>query len=177
MVWMLPHADSSMFGYDRDSGYTDGGGNPLYGNMAAASQAALRREQEAKHKFSTVSKEFLKGDIIATLKPRGKHVLPLLHPSCHLTKHCYGTFRKFVKKHAGWDVKRVEATPEEKKASGETRKGKVYFVNAVYTAPKKQARSECTAFFAATTTNAAAATTAEKPPAPKKQKLGDSTNA
>jgi hypothetical protein len=114
--------------------YTDAWGNPRYGNMAPVSRAALRREKEAKEAFCKVKKEIEERED----PPTGKTIIPLLQPHCHLTCHTWGTFRKFVVGHAGWNVKRRVATPEEKKKSGEKRKGKVYFVDVIYTAPTKE---------------------------------------
>jgi hypothetical protein len=44
-------------------------------------------------------------------------------------------FSRAVRKNHGWDVKRIAATPEEKKKFRENRKGKVYFINVHYTVP------------------------------------------
>ena len=57
--------------------------------------------------------------------------------------------RKHVKKHANWDLKRIAATPVEKKQYRQTRKGTVYFINAVYSVPKS---SLATATASSTTT-------------------------
>lgn len=46
----------------------------------------------------------------------------------HLTGACYTSFRKRVM-NKGCKVKRREATPEERKASGDTRKGKMHFIS------------------------------------------------
>jgi len=67
--------------------------------------------------------------------PGKKIVIPLLNPDCHLTAPCWRDFSKAVRQHEGWDVKRVQATLNEKKKFRKTRKGKVYFVNAIYTVP------------------------------------------
>jgi hypothetical protein len=86
-------------------------------------------------------------DMMNALYVPGKtFVVPLLEPNCHLTGPCWRDFSRAVRQHDGWDVKRVEATPEEKKKFRETRRGKVYFIRAIYTVPggpakkKKRAR-------------------------------------
>ena len=128
--------------YDGGGRYTDGWGNPKFKNMADKSQAAIKRENEAKEKFNEARKEFEKSDTIEGMKARSKHRIELLQPSCHLTDACWSTFRKHVIKNERWTAKRRVATEEEKKASGEKRKGKVYFVDVVYSAPSKSAASK-----------------------------------
>jgi hypothetical protein len=121
--------------YNKGGGdYTDAWGSSRYANMAPVSHAALRREKEAKEAFHKAKKEIEGRED----PPTGKTIIPLLQPHCHLTGHTWGTFRKFVVAHAGWNAKRRAATPEEKKKSGEKRKGKVYFVDVIYTAPTKK---------------------------------------
>jgi len=50
--------------------------------------------------------------------------------SCHLTSACYTSFRKRVME-KGCKVKRREATPAERSASGDTRRGKLYVISIV----------------------------------------------
>lgn len=64
--------------------------------------------------------------------PGSKITIPLTSPAHHLTSPCYRDLRKHIKKCAGWDVKRIAATPEQKKQFKQYRKGKVFFVNVVY---------------------------------------------
>jgi hypothetical protein len=75
-------------------------------------------------------------------------ISPSLLSSIH-PHHPPKDLRKHVKKHANWDLKRIAATPAEKKQYRETRKGTVYFINAVYTVPKL---SSATATASSTTT-------------------------
>jgi hypothetical protein len=132
-MWFLECFDLYGDGGGSDD-FTDAWGNPRYANMAPASHAALRREHEAEDAFRKAKKEIEEREA----PPTGKTTIHLLEPHCHLTSNTWGKFRKFVVKHAGWNVKRRVATPEEKKKSGEKRKGKVYFVDVIYTAPTKK---------------------------------------
>ena len=59
----------------------------------------------------------------------------LLRPNCHLTAPCYRDFSKYVQSHAGWTIRRRTATEAEKRASGETRLGRCYFINVTYHPP------------------------------------------
>ncbi|KAL3775665.1 hypothetical protein ACHAWO_002694 [Cyclotella atomus] len=96
-------------------------------------------------------------------RPGEKITIPLTSPAEHLTGPCWrgtyvmmfhvttyrGTFTfshpiypcivpdfsKAVRRNDGWDVKRVAATDQQKKAFREARKGKVYFVDVIYTVP------------------------------------------
>jgi hypothetical protein len=133
-MWFLECSDLYDMNIRNSNDFTDGWGDPRYDNMAPASHAALRREHEAENAFRKAKKEIEKREA----PPTGKTTIPLLQPHCHLTCHTWGIFRKFVVKHAGWNAKRRVATPEEKKKSGEKRKGKVYFVDVIYTAPTKK---------------------------------------
>jgi hypothetical protein len=132
-MWFVECFD--VYGNGSDGGdFTEALGNPRYSNMAPASQAALRRECEAEDAFRKAKKEIEEREA----PPTGITTIPLLQPHCHLTSHTWGKFRKFVVKHEGWNAKRRVATPEERKVSGEKRKGKVYFVYLIYTAPTKK---------------------------------------
>jgi hypothetical protein len=64
--------------------------------------------------------------------PGKKISIPLTLPNHHMTGPCYRDLRKHIISHEGWDVKRVAATPEERREYRETRKGKSYFINAIY---------------------------------------------
>lgn len=127
-----------------------------------ASEADLRRERMAKNTFARVSTEFLL-TAPTTLAAGSCTVLPLLDPPCHLTSYTWTTFREWVQTHEGWDVKRRVATEREKKESGMKCKGKVYFVMAIYSAPKPNSKKK-------------KLEDQRKLPAAKKPKLGDVTN-
>ena len=71
------------------------------------------------------------------LQAGSTETVQLLKPSCHLTEACWKSFRKHVCGIEGWAAKRRVASEEEKKRHGETRKGKVYFVDVIYTVPRK----------------------------------------
>jgi hypothetical protein len=132
-MWFLECFD--VYGNSSDGGdFTEALGDQRYGNRAPASQAALRRQGEAEYAFRKVKKEIEESEA----PPTGKTTIPLLQPHCHLTTYTWGKFRKVVLEHAGWNVKRRAATPEEKKVSGEKRRGKVYFVYLIYTAPTRK---------------------------------------
>ena len=64
--------------------------------------------------------------------PGKKISIPLTLPNHHMTGPCYRDLRKHIISKDGWDVKRVTATPEQRREYRETRKGKSYFINAVY---------------------------------------------
>jgi hypothetical protein len=161
-----------MYGYDED-GYGGYGGGDRFGRSAPASAAALRREESAKASFSAAKASF-EEETLSTLTSGEKHVIPLLQPNVHLTSHCWSTFKQWVKSNnEGWDVKRREANPAEKKASGEKRQGKVYFVDVVYKVPGKAPSKSKKKKVAPAP---AAAEDSKMPPA-KKQKLDDVTNA
>ncbi|CAB9506679.1 expressed unknown protein [Seminavis robusta] len=59
----------------------------------------------------------------------------LIKPNCHLTGPSWRDFSRAVRAHEGWNVKRRVATAAQKKAYKETRQGKVYFIDAIYTVP------------------------------------------
>jgi len=61
-----------------------------------------------------------------------KIIIPLTTPKHHLTAPCYRDLRKHIKAHEGWDIQRIVATPQQKRAYDEHRKGGVYFTNAIY---------------------------------------------
>lgn len=128
--------------------------------FAEKSGAAQRREDEAKAAFDKY-----RASTEAGSPPKAKVTVELLKPSTHLTQPCWSAFNKHVKKNAGWSAKRRVATEEEKRASGEKRQAKCYFVDVTF-CPKAKA---------------AAIKKAEKaagPPAAKKQKvMGESTNS
>ena len=111
-------------------------------NFAPASKKALDREMRAKAAFQSLVETFHKSGIASQLEPGTKHAMALLNPSCHLTGHCWATFRKFVlENYPNFTVVRTVASAEEKKAAKETRKGPVYFVSAIYKAPGKARRA------------------------------------
>jgi hypothetical protein len=133
IMWFLECFD--VYGNSSDDGdFIEALGDPRYRNMAPASMAALRRQGEAEDAFRKAKKEIEEREA----PPTEKTTIPLLQPHCHLTTYTWGKFRKFVLEHSGWNVKRRAATPEEKTASGEKRRGKVYFVYLIYTAPTRK---------------------------------------
>ena len=80
--------------------------------------------------------------MVSLYKPGNKiGPIPLTKPNCHLTGPCWRDFSRQVRQYEGWDVKRVAATPEQKKGYRETRRGKVYFINAYYTVPGSKKRA------------------------------------
>jgi len=95
-----------------------------WSGYAQKSQAALRREEAAIEAFDAFRQ--------AQTTPTTKMTAILLQPSHHLASPCYTTFAKHVRSFPGWRAKRREATPAEKIASKETRKGKVYFVSVSF---------------------------------------------
>jgi hypothetical protein len=135
------YSDDSYGGYYSDpygggtrNLYTDGWGHPRYENMNEISEATWRRVQEAIAKFDKARQDFL-----LTPEPKvsgSSHTIQLLQPKCHLMGKTYPIFRKHVLKFAGWKVKHRVATAEEKLAAKEMRKGKVYFIDVIYTVPK-----------------------------------------
>ena len=96
-----------------------------------------------------------------------KIVIPLLTPEHHLTQPCWrGKFlmlasiviafaiaktqnhfmpldlRKYIKGHANWDAKRIEATFLQKiRYAGAIQSSKMYFINAVYSIPISNQRA------------------------------------
>merc|ERR1719186_1874950 len=71
-----------------------------------------------------------------------KHTVELLKPPCHLTAACWSTFLRHVRSHEGWVAKRREATADQKKQYKETRKGKVYFVDVIFSVPKPKEKEK-----------------------------------
>jgi hypothetical protein len=69
----------------------------------------------------------------ALYMPGSKIIIPLTKPDLHLTGACWRDFSRAVRTHEQWDVKRRVATLENCKAK--KRKGKAYFVDAIYTVP------------------------------------------
>jgi hypothetical protein len=160
--------------------------------MNEISEAALRREEESKTKFSQAVKNFDK----TALEPHSTtHVIQLLQPLDHLVAKTYTSFRKFVASHAGWKVKRRVATDKERKEHHVTRNGKAYFIDVVYKVPSPKKSTPPVADDAkmqAAKTTPPVADNAKIPaakkstppvadgakmPTVKKQKLADVTNA
>jgi hypothetical protein len=110
--------------------------NDPYASMSDKSAAALHRERQAIERFDALRSQGT---------PTSKMRRLLVEPSCHLTGACRSTFSKHVRSFPGWMAKRRVATLDEKEASKEKRKGKVYFVDIVYDpakATKHQASKE-----------------------------------
>ena len=136
-----------------------GGGYGGYGDdgfdrstFREKSGAAQRREDAAIAAFDKHAKA-----TEADKAVKAKVTVELLKPSTHLTQPCWTAFNKRVKARAGWTAKRRVATNEEKRASGETRQGKCYFVDVTFD-PKKAEKAR-------------KAAAAEAAPPAKKQKL------
>ena len=96
---------------------------------AKKSKVAMRREETAVKMFETAR---LKMEARDDLSVGSRETVQLLKPSCHLTEACWKSFRGHVCSVEGWSTKRRVATEEEKKKHGETRKGRVYFVDVIY---------------------------------------------
>lgn len=129
---------------------------------------------------------------ISLYKPGNKIVVPLTKPNLHLTAPCWRDFSRAVRQNEGWDVKRIAATVQQKEEYKETRKGTVYFINAIFTvpgvpvqlknkkkraAPKKNNDTEASAKKTAKKATAKAADGDSKPPAKKKKKANKPLSA
>lgn len=88
-------------------------------------------------------------------------MFPLSKPDCHLTAASWADLSKKVKKeNLGWRLQRRVATPAEKMFYKETRKGNVYFVDAVYNPTKRKREDSDAPAAAAAAAATPAATTA-----------------
>lgn len=74
---------------------------------------------------------------VSLFQPGIKIVIPLTKPNLHLTGPCYRDLRKHVHNYANWDVRRTAATEHQKQEYKESRKGTVYFINAIYSVSRK----------------------------------------
>ena len=111
-------------GWNEYDEYGDGG-ESRYAGYADKSAAAKRRESAAMQAFA---------DKRAAVEADGvKVTVQLLEPSTHLTTACWTTFSRHVRSHKGWRAKRREATADEKRKAGETRKGKTFFTDVIFT--------------------------------------------
>lgn len=63
------------------------------------------------------------------------HFFDLLTPDHHLVSKIYQQLNRYVKNFPGWRLTRREATPSEREDYRIKRKGKAYFVQAVYKVP------------------------------------------
>ena len=104
------------FGFDDDELHR--------GDWSEKSGAASAREEAARAAFTALAG-----------KTSGATTVELLKPSTHLTQPCWRDFKKFVGQHAGWSAKRRQATDDEKRQHGETRKAAVFFVDVTYKPP------------------------------------------
>ena len=75
-------------------------------------------------------------------QPGKKIIIPFSKPNHHLTQPCYRDLHQYIKRHTGWDIRRVAATPMQKIEYNEQRKGKVYFTNVTYAVPGCPARKK-----------------------------------
>jgi hypothetical protein len=117
-----------MFGYGRGFGMFGGGGGGYFdddgidrSDWKDKSDAATRRENEAKQLFDA----FIEKRKTFPSFPVTEEVIP---PECHLTDPCWKTFKNYVIS-KGCTAKRREATPQERKASGDKRQSKMYVVS------------------------------------------------
>lgn len=134
------------------------------GNFRQKSNAAQRREDEAKRAFDGMRAATEEG----AAKDKDSITVDLLEPSTHLTQPCWTAFNRYVKAHAGWSAKRRIATDEEKKKAKEKRKGKCYFISVTFN--PRAAAVEAPPAPAKAAADAA-------PPAKKPKIMGESTNA
>ena len=140
-----------MVMHDRDPwGYSDDVGRHTW---RSKSDAAMRREQQAKDAFTSLKAQAHKDGVAH------KTTFDLLPPSVHLTQPCWKTFRQFVTGHAGWSISRTAATAAEKAEHKETRQATVYFTTLTYD-PKKGGAIAGTGAPAKTATAAVASKTA-----------------
>jgi hypothetical protein len=117
---------STMFFMDHFSGYGFGGDDGVNRrNWADKSQAAIRREYQAKQLVDTFITECnnTKQDVDFPLTQEA-----VVTADIHLTDACWKSFRKYVEA-KGCQAKRREASYPERK--GATRKGKMYVINIV----------------------------------------------
>lgn len=96
------------------------------------SDAAIRREDQAKHLFDA----FLEKSKASQVFPVTEEVVP---PAVHLTDACWKTFKKYVVA-KGCTTKRREATFDERKKSGDSRKGKLYVISVTVPVHPDQAK-------------------------------------
>jgi len=102
------------------------GFGPVRSGWAEKSEAAIRRERTANSKFD----EYLKK--CTSLDVNDNSIFPIteevVDASVHLTEACWKSFRKHVE-NKGCKAKRREATFEERAATGDKRKGKMYVIS------------------------------------------------
>ena len=118
-------------GYGFYDGYGGMGGS--WGRSARKSAAAERREAAAN---AALDKVLASEETAASIAAGLPFTCLLTSPGTHLTSASWSDFNKSVKaKHgaAGWKVKRRVATPEEKLKAKETRKGKTYWIDLIWT--------------------------------------------
>ena len=117
---------SLFLGYDDHGygGYDDWG--PNRSGWAEKSDAASRREHQANSQFDDFLKRCSALDANDKSFPITEEVV---QANVHLTGACWSSFRKRVVG-KGCKVKRREATHVERKASGDTRKGKLYVISS-----------------------------------------------
>ncbi|KAL3784879.1 hypothetical protein HJC23_012482 [Cyclotella cryptica] len=101
-------------------------------------------ETQAAKKNDDVLEEEVHVDLtdLSIYRTGEKIVIPLTKPNEHLTAPCWRDFSRAVRINEGWDVKRVVATPEEKKRYRESRKGAVYFINVIFTVPGEAMKND-----------------------------------
>ena len=118
------------FGYD----YEDDTFVSRYYGLPEKSARAMRREQEAIAAFDKAREDM---EARIDLVPGETVVIELLKPICHLTSVTIKSFREYVAKFPGWEVRRRSTTEEERIHHAPGLKRKSYFINVLYTSPKK----------------------------------------
>jgi len=148
----------SMMMYGGGYGYDDFGVDRS--SWSDKSDAALRRERRADGLFDAFLKEC--GELDSTDKSVFPVTKEIVGADCHLTSACYTSFRKRVME-KGCKVKRREATPAERQASGDTRRGKLYVISIVCPVhPTKAADAKAKAELAAAERKKKAAEAAQR---------------
>jgi hypothetical protein len=104
---------------------------------AAAAAAGGGVESNGSHRNSSNLYEIEEFDWSDSSRfaPGRKVVIPLTKLNLHLTEPCWRDFSRAVRTNPGWDVERIEATPEQQRKYKECRVGQLYFINAIYTVP------------------------------------------
>ncbi len=105
-----------------------------YSDRPEKSAIAIRREQEAIAAFDKAHEDMeARIDLVAG----ETEVIELLNPKCHLTPATLKSFREHVKSFPGWKVRRRKTTEEERLHFVPELKRKCYFINVLYTRPRK----------------------------------------
>ena len=117
-----------------DCDYEDDSLVSWYYDLPEKSAIAMRREQEAIAAFDKAREDM---EARIDLVPGETVVIELLKPKCHLTSATIKSFREYVAKFDGRKVRRRSTTEEERIHHAPGLKRKSYFINVLYTSPKK----------------------------------------